>query len=74
MLRQGKPAEIKEMIDRMQSESRALIKSLVNLVYFMRGSISYDQMMWMTFAEREVVKDFLDERFEIEKNRTNPIY
>jgi hypothetical protein len=74
MLREGKPAEIKEMIDRMQSESRALLKALINLVYFMRGSISYAEMMWMTFAEREMIKEFLDDRFEIEKNRSTPIY
>ena len=62
------------MIEQMESESRGLIKAIISLVYFMRGSIKYDDMMWMTFGERLAIKDFLDERFEIEKNNPHPVY
>jgi hypothetical protein len=62
------------MIEQMESESRGLIKAIISLVYFMRGSIKYDDMMWRTFGERQAIKDFLDERFEVEKNNPHPVY
>ena len=62
------------MIARMQKESRELLKSMLSLSYFMRGAITYDDMFWRTYAERELIKDFLDDRFEIEKNNPHPVY
>ena len=40
----------------------------------MRGAITYEDMFWRTYAERELIKDFLDERFEVEKNNPHPVY
>lgn len=74
MLRQGTPQEKVEMLQRMGAESRELVKSFISLVYFMRGAITYDQMMWRTFAERVLIKEFLDERFEEEKKNPHPVY
>lgn len=62
------------MIDSMNRESRELIKTLVSLTYFMRGAISYDEFMWRTYAEREIIKDFLDSRFETESKNPHPVY
>lgn len=62
------------MIARMQSDGRALLKSLVSLSYFMRGAISYDEMFWRTYAERELIKEFLDDRFDVEKGNPHPVY
>ena len=50
------------------------MKSVIQLVYFMRGSISYNEMMNMTFVEREMVGDFIKERLEQESKRSNPVY
>jgi hypothetical protein len=58
----------------MGAESRELVRSFISLVYFMRGSISYDQMMWRTYAERVLIKEFLEERFEEEKKNPYPVY
>ena len=62
------------MIQKMESDSRQLIESIVSLVYFMRGAVSYGDMMWMTYGERMTIKHFLDERFEIEKKNPTPVY
>jgi hypothetical protein len=63
-----------QMLQRMGAESRSLVVSMISLVYFMRGAISYDEMMWRTYAERVLIKEFLDERFEIEKKNAHPVY
>ena len=40
----------------------------------MRGSISYNDFMFMTYVEREAVSDFLEKRLESESKKSNPIY
>ncbi len=57
-----------------QAETKQLIYSIVSLVYFMRGSLSYSEAMNMCSAERQVVHDFLKDRFEQEKNNPYPVY
>lgn len=74
MLRQGNPADFKKMLTKMQSEARSLLTSMVSLSYFMRGAITYEDMFWRTYSERQLIKEFLDERFEIEKNNPHPVY
>lgn len=74
MLKHGSPDDIREMFVRLRNESRDLLKSVISLVYYMRGSIQYDDMMLMTPVERELVNDFLKDRFEAEKDRQYPVY
>ena len=43
-------------------------------VYFMRGSIQYEDMMLRTPAERQIFEEFISERLEIEKDSPFPNY
>lgn len=62
------------MFTGFRREVRELIDSVIRLIYFMRGSISYNDMMYMTYVEREAVSDFVAERLEQESKRMNPVY
>jgi len=62
------------MFDSLQRESRQLLKSIVTLIYFMRGAVSYSEAMNMSYAERQVLDDFLEKRLEIEKKNPYPCY
>ena len=62
------------MFDMLNRSARTLIKSVIELVYFMRGSIQYDDMMWRTPLERELIAEFLKDRFEKEAKRDFPNY
>lgn len=62
------------MFDDLREGSRAMIKGVIQLVYFMRGAISYTEMMGLTHGEREMISEFLKQRLEIESDRVNPIY
>jgi hypothetical protein len=73
-LRHGSPEDIQNMFRQMKRKTRNLIQSVVQLVYFMRGAIQYDNMMHMTPVEREIVEDFIKDRLEQEKGKANPIY
>lgn len=62
------------MFEAMGRESRDLLKSLVSLVYFMRGAISLNDIWWTSHAEREIIREFLDARFEAESKNPYPQY
>lgn len=74
MLKFGSPDDQARMIDNMQEEAKGIIKMIVQLVYFMRGAIQYDSMMLMTPDERNLIKEFIKERLEMEKDMLHPNY
>ncbi len=62
------------MFASLQRESERLIDSVIQLIYFMRGALSYTEAMNMSFAERTIVTAFIDKRLESEKNNPYPNY
>ncbi|TFG97008.1 hypothetical protein E4H12_09715 [Candidatus Thorarchaeota archaeon] len=62
------------MFGRLQADSRALIKEVVQLVYFMRGGVTYEEMMRRTPGERSEISDFIEKRLEDESKKMNPVY
>lgn len=73
-LRCGSPDDIVDMFNRMRIESRGIIKDIISLVYFMRGSIQYEDMLLRTPIERELISEFISERIEIESTHPHPVY
>jgi hypothetical protein len=73
-LRSGSTKQIQDMFGRMSRERTRIIKSIVQLVYFMRGSIQYNDMMNMSFVEREIISNFIEERLENESKKMYPCY
>ncbi len=62
------------MILSLQQEATNLIDGIISLVYYMRGAISYEELMRRTPGERDRISVFLDKRFEVEKNNPHPVY
>lgn len=58
----------------MSNERKRLLTSIIQLVYFMRGSIQYKDMFQMTFVEREAVSEFVEKRIESEQKKMYPVY
>lgn len=52
------------MFRMLDSSVKDLLKSVIQLVYLMKGSIQYDDMMWRSPLERSMMEDFLVERAE----------
>lgn len=50
------------------------IAAIIQLVYYMRGSIQYRDMMDMTYIERQQVSIFVSERLEAESKKMYPQY
>lgn len=62
------------MFNRMERECKNLIKSIIQLVYFMRGSVLYTEMMSMSPFERQLINDFISDRLEVEGKKMYPVY
>ena len=69
-----RPEDVADYIRRIQREAEGIVKTVISLVYFMRGAISYTEMMQMSIPERRLISEFLDERFEVESKNPNPVY
>lgn len=62
------------MFAQYRGEVRAIINNVIQLVYFMRGSIQYDDMMNRTYVEREMMSEFIESRLKVESKRMSPVY
>lgn len=62
------------MFQRLQKEGEDIISSVIELSWYSRGSIPYKDMMEMTYAERTLVREFIDRRMETIKDHRYPIY
>lgn len=51
-----------------------IIDSLIHLVYFMRGSIQYNELMMLSFYERQAITEFIKTRLEQEQQKMYPNY
>jgi len=70
----GNNAKIGEMYKSLAIESERIVKNVISICYFMRGGISYDDLMYRTPGERDMISLFLEERLEQESSRENPNY
>ena len=63
------------MFGRMRSEGRQIIESVVELAYFMRGAMKYeDILLRMSFAERDIAEIFVKKRLDAEAKKPYPVY
>jgi len=62
------------MFDRLSREAEQIIENIIELVYFMRGSVGYEEMLRRTHGERQLIHQFLNRRLESEKKSPHPNY
>jgi hypothetical protein len=74
ILRWGTNADKVQYIKGLQKEATRIVEGVVSLIYYMRGAVSYTEAMYMTYAERQIMSDFLEQRFEHESKRMYPVY
>ncbi len=74
MLKSGSTADIQQLFTRLRKEANDLIKSIVQLTWFMRGAISYHEMLKMSYAERQLVREWIEENLNNQKDSPHPTY
>ena len=74
MLRHGATDEKVRMFQQYQAEAKNIIESCINITYFMRGGIQYEDVLLRSPTERELFFDFIKERLEQESKKQYPQY
>ena len=60
MLRNGTPTEIQKMFLHLQNDGKKIIKNLIELAFYMNGSVSYESLFDRTYVERELMWEVIE--------------
>jgi hypothetical protein len=62
------------MFGSLRRDIEAIIDEVIQLSYFMRGAISYEELMFRTPGERQRIGRFIEKRLESESKSMHPVY
>lgn len=74
MIKEGDMAAVRKLIANLGGEIKALVKSAIEISYYSRGAWSYQQVLLMSQAEREMAVEFIDGRLKIASKQMFPVY
>lgn len=60
--------QIQAEVNNMEKESKALKKELYKMAWFMRGSLSFEEVFQLDLNDREAIADIIKENLETTKN------
>jgi hypothetical protein len=66
--------DIVELIEQYEKESKALKFQLIKLCWYMRGSITIDQMYELSISDREQIVKLINENLETAKEIKQPFW
>lgn len=62
------------MFGDLQREVQNIVDNVIELSYFMRGAIPYEEMLRRTYGERERIGSFIEKRLKKESQKPYPQY
>jgi hypothetical protein len=62
------------LLDRMDRESKVLKEDLLKMCWFMRGGLTYDDAMMLSFRDREMIARVIDKNLETAKKTGLPFF
>jgi hypothetical protein len=62
------------MLTKFDKESKALKTELLKSCWFMRGGVSYDDAMVMSFEDREICHEIIKDNLETTKESGLPFF
>lgn len=66
--------EILSLLEQLDKESKALKKEIIKICWFMRGGITYDQAMELSYEERNMIADLINDNLETTKKTGMPFF
>lgn len=60
----------------MGDQTRQLIKEAFELIYHMKGSVSYNEIIEMTMLEKQIMSEFIQKEMENDAKiaKANPLF
>jgi len=65
---------VKKLIDDMESECAAIKKNALSMSWYMRGGVTYEDVLNMSTMEREEIKKIIDNNLEVTKKSQMPFF
>jgi len=59
--------DILALVDRYESEVKQIKHNILKMRWYMRGGVTYDELMNMSIVEREIIAKIIDENLETTK-------
>jgi len=66
--------EIVEYLDKMDSETRAIKEEALKMSWFMRGGVTYEDAMYLSQQERELIGSIIKSNMETTKDSGLPFF
>lgn len=66
--------QIKELIEQFEQDSKAVRNSVLEMCWHMRGALSYDEGMMLSYTDREIINKLIKEHIEITQKSGLPFY
>jgi hypothetical protein len=66
--------ELLQYFDQLERETKALKREALRICWHMRGSISYDEAMQLSFPEREEIGKLISDNLETTKKTGLPYF
>lgn len=67
-------SEINEIVKEMEAESKAMIKELYKLAWFMRGALSIEEAFMLDISSREIIAEIVKSNIETTKETKLPFF
>jgi len=66
--------EISDMVDKMEREADQIRQENLKLIWYMRGGVTYEQVMNMSVKERTMISEIAKENIETTKKSNLPFF
>lgn len=66
--------EISELIEQLEKETKALRSEVLELCWHMRGSLSYEEGMLLSFTDRELITKIIKSHMETTEKSGLPFF
>ena len=74
MLLNGKPDDVKKLIDRYDEEVNIIKKNALTMSWYMRGGASYEDILNMSATERKSISEIIEDNLETTKKSQLPFF
>jgi hypothetical protein len=62
------------MVDQMEKESNSIRQEALQMTWYMRGGVSYDQALQLSVTERQLIGKLIKENLETTKKSGLPFF
>ena len=66
--------EIQKLLDQMENDCNAIKTNSLKMAWYMRGGVSYEDILNMSTQEREAIGKIIEENLETTKNSKLPFF